>query len=268
MPLFREATPIESYRVNGRTIHVKREDLFGIFPAPPLSKLRGLRAVTDRLWAENVRLVGCWDTRVSKLGQGVAAVCAQLAGMRCLVSYSTKRGEGVPEAIKVAETLGAEILPIPGGRISICYGKVRKLVEGRGGFMLPFGLECFEAVEEVRREAEKTPREYLQNGTLVLSCGSGVTLAGLLLGLPLLPARIVALSAGRSLLKLTQCLHRRVAAIPAAVQFHEATVPYSVRLNYPCPFPTHPHYDLKAWRFLVEHMGQYSDPLLFWNIGA
>jgi 1-aminocyclopropane-1-carboxylate deaminase/D-cysteine desulfhydrase-like pyridoxal-dependent ACC family enzyme len=266
--LFREETPIESYEINGRTVYVKREDLFGIFPAPPLAKLRGIRALLRRLRAENVRFVGCWDTRVSKLGQGVAAVCALFPGMRCLVSYPTKRGESTPEAITVAKALGAEILPVPGNRINICYGKVRRVVESRGGVMLPFGLECPEAVDAVRQVAQQTPREYLGGGTLVLSCGSGVTLAGLLLGLPVFPARIVALSAGRSLIKLTQCLRRHGAVTPRIVEFHEAQVPYARKLNDPCPFPTHPNYDLKAWKFLTEHVDQYSDPVLFWNIGA
>lgn len=43
--IYRQRTPIERYLVNGRPIFVKRDDLFGRPPAPPLGKLRGMRAV-------------------------------------------------------------------------------------------------------------------------------------------------------------------------------------------------------------------------------
>jgi hypothetical protein len=33
------------------------------------------------------------------------------------------------------------------------------------------------------------------------------------------------------------------------------------------PFPMHPYYDLKAWRWL-ESGPRLADPVLFWNIGA
>ena len=265
---FREDTPIESYRINHRSIYVKRDDLYGIPPAPPLGKLRGLRSLLRGLHNRGVRLVGCWDTRVSRLGEGLAACATEFPGMRFIVSYPTKKGEDVPTSIKQAAQLGADIYPVPGGRISICYSKASKHVESRGGVMLPFGLECREAVGAIEREASKVPPELLDNGTVVLSCGSGVTLAGLLRGLPLYPRRLIGLSSGRSLRNIRACLSRYVTALPPCVELHEAMLPYSLPLSFPCPFPAHPHYDLKAWKFLVDNLNRYRDPILFWNIGA
>src|ERR1700755_1105001 len=100
MPLmFREHTPIDCYKVGGKDVHVKRDDLYARPPAPPLAKLRGLRVLLGRLYSEGVRLAGCWDTRVSKLGQGLAACCTEFADMKCVVSYPVKKGESEPEAI-------------------------------------------------------------------------------------------------------------------------------------------------------------------------
>jgi hypothetical protein len=266
--LFREHTPVERYEVDGRAVHVKRDDLYAKPPAPPLAKLRGMRVLLRRLYDDGVRLTGCWDTRVSKLGQGLAACCAELPGMRCVVSYPLKKGEPEPEAVSAAAGLGAEVYPVPGGRITVCFAQARRYVQGRGGFMLPFGMECAEAVEGVRREASAVPAELLRGGTLVVCCGSGVTLAGLLAGLRVMPRRVVGVSSGRSTANIRGCLGRHVRSLPEGLELREPDVAYSVALSFPCPFPAHPHYDLKAWRFLVEHLREFPDPILFWNIGA
>lgn len=261
-------TPIEEYFIGRRKVLVKREDLFAAPPAPPLSKLRGLRILLDKLAAEKVPFVGCWDTRVSQLGLGVAAFCRDLPGLKAIISYPTKQNAATPSHIIEAEKLGADIYPVKGSRINICLAAARRYVESRGGVMLPFGLECAEAVEAVAREAATVSPDFLEDGTLILSCGSGVTLAGLLRGLPVLPRRIIGVSSGRSLINIRRCLARHVGEIPEAVELREAETTYSKALSYSCPFPTHPHYDLKAWKFLVENLDKLSPPILFWNIGA
>lgn len=268
MHLFRQHTPIESYVVSGRHVRVKRDDLFGLKPAPPLAKLRGMRVVLRRLYDEGVRLTGCWDTRVSKLGLGLAACSTELSGMRCVVSYPTKKGEPEPESVREARTLGAEVYATPGNRISISFAAARKYVNERGGVMLPFGLECQEAVEGVAAEAATVHREFVEEGTVVLSCGSGVTLAGLLSGLPVLPHKVVGLSSGRSVKNIMSCVKRYVKEIPDCLEVHEALLPYSTVPVFSCPFPSHPNYDLKAWKFLEDNLMDFRDPLLFWNIGS
>lgn len=266
--LFRQHTPIESYFVSGRCIRVKRDDLYGVYPAPPLAKLRGMRHLLRRLYDEGIRLTGCWDTRVSKLGLGLAACSAELPGMRCIVSYPTKKGEPEPVAINHARALGAEVYATPGNRISISFATARKFVTERGGVMLPFGLECVEAVGGVAREANTVPQDFVKDGTVVLSCGSGVTLAGLLSGLPILPQKIIGLSSGRSVKTIMSCVKRYVRETPDCLELHEALLHYSKVPAFSCPFPTHPNYDLKAWKFLEDNLANFRDPILFWNIGS
>src|SRR5258706_13881090 len=107
--IYQEDTPIEQYVVKGKRVFVKREDLYGRPPAPALGKLRGLRLVLKDLNQKGTHLVGCWDTRVSRLGQGLAAACREFPGMRAIVSYPTKSGAGIPFAIDIAEHLGAYV---------------------------------------------------------------------------------------------------------------------------------------------------------------
>jgi len=247
---------------------VKRDDLFGVTPFPPLAKLRGLKVLVDRLYAEGVRLIGCWDTRVSRLGLGLAVYTQNFSGLKSVISYPTKRGVPEPEHVAQARALGADVYPVAGGRITISFSAARKYVESRGGVMLPFGLECQEAIQAVKAEAALFPKELLPNSALILSCGSGVTLTGLVAGLPQLPNRIVGISSGRSPANILSCIERNLGAIPKCVKIHKAEVPYSFPLFFPCPFPANPYYDLKAWKFMVDHMKQYRQRIIFWNIGA
>jgi 1-aminocyclopropane-1-carboxylate deaminase/D-cysteine desulfhydrase-like pyridoxal-dependent ACC family enzyme len=265
--LYLDHTPIEEHSVNTRDVYVKRDDLYGCPPAPPLGKLRGLRLVLEEYYEAGLRVVGCWDTRVSKLGQGLAAACLEFPGMRPLVFYPTRRGVERPPSMTAAEELGAEVQTFRGNHVDICYAQARRHVERVGGRMLPFGMECPKGVAGVGLEAANTPKE-IACGTLVLSCGSGVTLAGILNGLPCLPRQVVAVSSGRSISKIWRCLHKYLTRAPSALEVLPAIMPYDAVPRLACPFPTHPNYDLKAWSVLVQRIDLLRDPIFFWNIGA
>ncbi len=268
MGLLQDKTPVEVHTVFGRRVFVKRDDLFGNDPAPPLGKLRGLSIILRELHEQGVRLVGCWETRVSKLGQGLAALATVYPDMRTIVSYPTRNGVPLSDSIRKAQDLGAELLPLRGNHVSICYSQAKNYVTHRGGVMLPFGMECVEAVNAVAAEAKSIPIDIVHGGTVVVCCGSGVTLSGLLLGLQAKPRRVVGISSGRSVRKILKCLSTYVPNLPEYLAVHPAQVPYEHAIDCPCPFPSHPNYDLKAWKYLSENIRSLSDPVLFWNIGA
>lgn len=263
-----EHTPVEEFELNGRTIHVKRDDLYASPPAPPLAKLRGARVLLERISSSPVRLVGCFQTRVSNVGHGLAAACKEFPGLKCLVvSPSTKRYPE-PESLKHARALGAEVHLIPANRLSINYAQARSYVEERGGSMLPFGIECREAVLSVASEAALLPTSLRRKPSVILCCGSGVTLAGLLLGLPVTPRRIIGISSGRAPSQITRCIIRHLAKVPKYVQIVPPAMPYYDAPDLRCPFPCHPNYDLKAWEYLSRNLNKFDDPILFWNVGG
>jgi 1-aminocyclopropane-1-carboxylate deaminase/D-cysteine desulfhydrase-like pyridoxal-dependent ACC family enzyme len=267
MSLFRRSTPLEKHALGKEEVWVKRDDLFARPPAPPLGKLRGARHLLGKLHRRGVRLVGCWDTRISALGQGIAICARDLRGMRVIAAYPAIPGQPIPEALRVAGLLGAEILPVRAGRITISFAEARRYVEARGGVMLPFGLDCVESVAAVLREARRIPDEAILGGTAVVSCGSGVTLAGLIQGLGSRPSRYVGVSSGRSVRMIESCL-RKYVKIPTHLRIIPANYPYTKELTILCPFPSHPNYDLKAWDYLRRNLRRLPKPILFWNVGA
>src|SRR5260370_42096062 len=196
--LFVDDTPIEGYCLAGRSVYVKRDAVYAAPPAPPLAKLRGAMSLLTRLYSDGVRLVGCWDTRISALGQGIAACCSAFPGMKTIVAYPKIKGSAEPVPIVRAKELGGEVLPVIAGRITISFAAARREVVGRGGTMLPFGLECPESVESVAQAAATVPPHYTSGGTVVVSAGSGVTLAGLIRGLRGRALRFVGGSSGGS----------------------------------------------------------------------
>lgn len=266
--LFCEHTPIEEHRVSTFPVFVKRDDLFGQPPLPPLGKLRGLRRLIDNLVQSGIQLIGCWDTRISKLGQGVAVLAAQYPTLKAIVSYPEKPGSLPPESIRVAFSFGAELFPLRGNFPRIAFSQARRHVESRGGYMIPFGLECVEAVDAVASEAATVDATFYRAGTIVLCAGSGTTLAGILRGLQSSPTKIIALSSGRSIANIENTINRYVRTIPTFVKLLPAKVPYSYTAIGRCPFPCHPNYDLKAWTFLTDKIKGLPKPILFWNVGA
>jgi 1-aminocyclopropane-1-carboxylate deaminase/D-cysteine desulfhydrase-like pyridoxal-dependent ACC family enzyme len=266
--IFRDDTPVERHHLGRRWVYVKRDDLYAGPPAPPLAKLRGAMSLLARLYADGFRLVGCWDTRISALGQGIAACCATFPGMKAIVAYPRIKGSDTPKAIAKASELGGEVLPVVAGRITISFAAARREVESRGGVMLPFGLECPESVASVAQAAATVPPSYTMGGTVVVSTGSGATLAGLVRGLRGRPSKFVGVSSGRSADSIQRCLCRYGIEKSRAIGIVPAPEAYYVPIDYKCPFPSHPHYDRKAWRYLAENANLLEPPLFFWNVGA
>jgi 1-aminocyclopropane-1-carboxylate deaminase/D-cysteine desulfhydrase-like pyridoxal-dependent ACC family enzyme len=266
--LYVEHTPIETWEVAGHSVFVKRDDLFARPPAPPISKLRGLRTILSELKQAGQTLAGCFEASKSRIGHGLAAACAHIGGIKCLVAYAAIQNRPVPASVREAERLGARVLPIRNNFVAICHRQATRAVESEGGWMVPFGFDCSEAVEAVAAEAARVPATLVQDGTLVVPCGSGVTLAGILRGLTARPSRVLGVSVGRSRDAILRCLDRHMVANVEGLDIREPRRLYSDRATVACPFPCDAHYDLKAWEVLSSEIHTLRPPILFWNVGG
>jgi 1-aminocyclopropane-1-carboxylate deaminase/D-cysteine desulfhydrase-like pyridoxal-dependent ACC family enzyme len=265
--LYLEHTPVETYNVAGHPVFVKRDDLFARPPAPPVAKLRGIRAILRRVHAQGSSCIGCFEASQSRIGHALAAACTAFPGLKCLVAYPAVRNRAVPSSALAAERLGARLIPIPSNIVAICYRKAAKLIEAQGAWMLPFGFECAEAVEAVEAEAARLPREFVEGGTVVVPCGSGVTLAGVMRGLEGQPAYVIGVSVGRSVKAIKACLERN-AVSGSNIDIRAPMRTYRESASTPCPFPCDARYDLKGWEVLVAEIEYLRPPILFWNVGG
>jgi 1-aminocyclopropane-1-carboxylate deaminase/D-cysteine desulfhydrase-like pyridoxal-dependent ACC family enzyme len=266
--VFCEHTPIDTHTIRGRTVFVKRDDLFALPPAPPLAKLRGLRVLLSRARRNGYTLIGCFEASASRIGHGLAAACTQFPDLNCIVAYPRICNRPVPQSSLAAESLGARLFPVASNIVAICYRIAARHIEAEGGYMLPFGFECLEAVTAIEDEARTIPLELIIGGTLVVACGSGVTLSGVLRGLPTRPARVIGVSVGRSVDNILSCLGRCGVGSRDGLEIRPPTRRLREISRIGCPFPCDPHYDLKAWELIEREIEMFSNPVLFWNVGG
>jgi 1-aminocyclopropane-1-carboxylate deaminase/D-cysteine desulfhydrase-like pyridoxal-dependent ACC family enzyme len=260
------STPIERYYIKRRRVWVKRDDLF--CKTPPVAKTRGLRRLLKRLVREKCGLVGCFQSRVSDVGHAVAVVAREFPGIEVLVGVVGGPGGGVSSATTHARALGAEVVLLKPNVGNVCHAQISRIVQRRNGFMIPFGFEFREAVEGVEHEARSVDEKLSAGGTVVLCCGSGVTLAGLLRGLPGRPRKVLAVSCGRTEKRIAACVARHATWDKQLIEFVPPIMPYAIPCDCPCPFPCNRFYDRKAWRVLTERMSELTQPVLFWNVGG
>jgi DNA modification methylase len=106
----------------------------------------------------------------------IVAHVAKALGVPCRVHVPA--GARTPELEAAAEA-GAEVLGHRPGRNSVICARARADAEERGWKLIPFGMECGEAVEETASQVVRVDGVR----RIVVPVGSGMTLAGVLHGL-------------------------------------------------------------------------------------
>ena len=277
-------TPVLEYRLAGRVIKVKREDLCVPEGWPPFSKMRGVYAYLSRRRDEGLRTVGYNETTVSMAGWGLAACCKHL-GMQAVIFKPTYKGVTKGRVdLKLLEyhagqwqRLGATVIPIQATRMQINYYKARGILASQfaDSEMLPMGLPFEETIVETAKEWRAT-MEVVRPAVTVLCAGSGTVLAGVLRGREAGEGRVIAV-----LVRGTETHEMWRQALSKAKRLQGGLLgkleefkvvgpgwEYTEPSYCACPFPCHPFYDLKAWHWLKENIVKLPDPVLFWNIGS
>jgi len=255
-------TPIETYCIGSVEVSVKRDDLYGSYPAPPLAKLRGASILLANLREQGITTIGVIDTKVSKAGQGIAYICSELE-LKCIVGFPLIKGHTPEEPKLIAQTLGATLCPLTAGRFGICYARFKKYIEEQGGYMLPVGLTCPETVKALALESSRLGSYYR---TIVVCTGTGTIATGLALGS--LSTTVYGVSCGMSITNQRRRINQlsypnllgNLILVPPSYGYYD-------KVNN-CPFPAHPYYDTKAWDWLCKNIDKLEKPVLFWDIGS
>lgn len=276
-------TPVEKHG----DIWVKREDLCTPPPAPPFSKVRGLYLHLQYLQSRHgITTVGYTETSISMAGWGVAWACADL-GLRCIIFDPQYKN---PPALlqfhrRQWKKFGAEIVRIKAGMARVNYNISKKwLVENYGdaALMLDLGLPLYESITATQMEAQKT-LELMHNSmkSIVLNIGSGTIGAGIIRAVyfnSYTPDIIGIMGRSGNISKKKQLIAKKSQISLSALQgrglkklkffLYDSGWNYTDKCTFPAPFPCHPYYDRKAWKWLQENKDQLKKPILFWNIGS
>lgn len=268
-------TPIERYEVGGKLVYVKREDLCCPFPGPNNAKARGVYSYMKMFADAGVEKFGVLDTKVSRSGWIVAWVGQEL-GVEVYDFYPVyKDDKGLRFTQRMAKRLGANLVPQKAGRQWWRYRQAEEYMKSINGHMLPDMLKLPTSVEEVANVVRLTNKKYLR-GTIVVSAGSGIMLAGIMKGLgdrgiypkiyAILASNTTVRSREKNIVRFLPPLE--YAKIWVRTHIINAGYEYLDRELYPSPFPCDVYYDRKAWKWLVQNIDRLEEPILFWNIGG
>lgn len=179
--------------------------------------------------------------------QTALAHSAAATGKRATI-FVAKRAVPHPRALE-AKRMGAQVLQVTPGYLSVVQARARSYCEVSGAFLLPFGADTPEAIEiiaDAARSLDVCPDEVW------CAAGSGVLMRGLSKAWP--KARRRAVQIGRALSSKDV----------AGAQIHVYPMPYDYALGRRFPFPSDPHYDAKAWEVCSVRHG--PGRVLFWNV--
>jgi 1-aminocyclopropane-1-carboxylate deaminase/D-cysteine desulfhydrase-like pyridoxal-dependent ACC family enzyme len=163
-----EATPVERLGA----IWLKRDDLFEI------AGVRGGKVRTCWHLAQGARGLVTAGSRASPQVNIVAHI-AQKLGVPCRVHTPT--GDLSPE-VRQAQDCGAEVVQHKAGYNNVIIARAREDAKARNWTNIPFGMECDEAI---RQNAAQFMATEIPAGVqrIVVPVGSGMTLAGLIVGM-------------------------------------------------------------------------------------
>jgi 1-aminocyclopropane-1-carboxylate deaminase/D-cysteine desulfhydrase-like pyridoxal-dependent ACC family enzyme len=260
-------TPIEKYIIDNREIYVKREDK--CCPLPSFSKLRGVKA---HLNGKVQQTIGVLDTFHSKAGWGTSLICKSL-NKKCVVFYPVyKHNPGMRSYQRYAQELGADLIGLDAGRSFILYQYAKKILANKyiNSYMMPNALKLKETIQETSREVYNIPGFLFKDTTWVISVSSGTVAAGVIKGVNNAQVNII-LHEGysRSITSLLSYVLSFSDFNRDFITVVDEHYEYKDNVNFPCPFPCNPYYDLKAWKWLVSNLKNIKTKnILFWNIGV
>lgn len=184
--------------------------------------------------------------------QTALATVGHALGKRVTI-FCAKRKEPHPRSL-MAKALGAQVLQVSPGYLSVVQKRARDYCEATGAKLLPFGLESPIAVETIAQAASKVDLIGMGVSEVWCAAGSGVLARGLRLGLGN-KIELRAVQIGRAL-SASEVSFAQVIVAPWRFEQSCSNVP---------PFPSDPHYDAKAWSML-KRAG--PSKALFWNVAG
>jgi 1-aminocyclopropane-1-carboxylate deaminase/D-cysteine desulfhydrase-like pyridoxal-dependent ACC family enzyme len=261
--------PIEQHQLGKRTVYVVRDDLCSPFPGPNFSKVRGLYKALLKLREQGVREVVSQDTSISRCGWGCSWLAQELDITHYNV-YAMRKQMNFYQ--RMSRSHGGKMVAVRGSFSSAMQAQARKLLGDL--HFLPTGFSLPETLGEHRTLLNHLPRDLFA-GTVVVCVSSGTICSSLLYGL----------QGGHVYGVTSSCFNNRLEKIDKLVRRAEISLGrraggdveftlittrhgYSKPADIETPFPCDVYLDRKAWKWLVEHLNELQDPVVFWNIGG
>jgi hypothetical protein len=181
--------------------------------------------------------------------QTALATVARQLGKRATI-FVARRARQHARTLE-ASRLGAKIVPVEPGYLSVVKKRARDYCARTGAKLIPFGADMPEAIKAIADAARSTG---IEPDEVWCAAGSGVLARGLAMAWP--RARRHVVQVGRALSN----------SDVAGATVHVYPAPFGREGFIPSAFPSDPHYDAKAWEICTARKG--PGRVLFWNVAA
>jgi hypothetical protein len=269
---FSEETPLEEYKIKGRSVWVKRDDLMGDgISLPPWGKIGALYELVKKYVDRDKPLThlsvdGSWT------GWVLSAICEDL-GIEFHVSYPDSKKISRVYLDMIQEMYpSAHMNPIKPNMMQIMYNSLKSTAKENGWQMLPYAFDH----EFYREYLKQRIQPYKHFKNLVVSSGSGVTLSGLMMGYYDEELKQFFVKTDKKV--WTTCVSSESSIRKMLLKSGVGQVPIDIRKSeydfddrlegYEAPFPCNQFWDIKQWHWLENNIDSLEGDILFWNIGG
>lgn len=266
-----ELTPVEMH--NG--IYLKREDLFQPFGENTVNggKLRQCMMLVGDIKDKYSKVISCCS--IYSPQAPITSAVARYYGLQCEIYY----GGTTPERVLkyrmpyISKQYGAKItIASKSGIHSILYNKAKKKAQENNWFVVDYGFNLTDKRElllnAVSKQVKNIP-DKLDN--LVITCGSGITTSGVLIGLKKYNKKVGTVYLVCTAPDRTDLIHRNAGQVNFPVKridlFHQKGFKYENGLTeYIDGIKLHPNYEAKSYNWIKQ--ANLSGTTLLWIVGS
>ena len=280
-----EITPIQC--ING--ILVKRDDLFKPFSDAEVNGGKLRQAIHLLLQAKiegfTRVLTGC--SILSPQGP-IITVVAKYLGLDCMVFYGGTNEKSLQskDMPRLVRKYGGEIRLVSSGRHTVLYHEIKRIKEEKD-FIVEYGMNSKEPkhfisfYETTANQVKNLPDEL---DHLVITCGSGITAAGIIYGLKkynknvktiwlvgTAPNRIKKVKDRLLTLQMFSKIGNLVSHEFNYIDLYGQGVKYEDREEnvFLGDVEMHPHYEGKTFKWMRDNLiGKLKGLMLFWIVGS
>lgn len=182
------------------------------------------------------------------------SILARETGLRVSLFYAARKGKHWKQ--HAARRNGARIFEVSPGYMSNVQAKARAYAEQVGATFLPLGFDTSRAVAPFCEAIARVRAKVGSPDQVWCATGSGM-LARCLASV-FTDSEVCGVTVGLASRHEAQPFPSNVRLFPTRYKFEQET-------KEPCPFPSDPNYDRKAW---TECLRQARGSALFWNVAG
>lgn len=269
-------TPIEEYKLKGKTVHVKRDDLVGNGTTlPRWAKIEGIRKILESDYIDKSKPLTHLSVYGSWTGWVLSVLCKEY-GIEFISSYPNSKTYP-PEILEIIKGNGAKLNPLKPNMMKLLENKLGGIAKKNGWQQLPYAFNHPSYVSYMQDRMKQVLAEQ-DFDHLVVSIGSGVTASGLIREFlqykdwkDLLNNRRKVHTVTMSSIESTKkILNQNKAGDLNNINIYKSKYAFDDFMDEVTeyPFDMNEFWERKMWWWLENNIEKLDGKILFWNIGG